>query len=350
MRFSLWGISRHCILRVPFAVKPSILSAPSYFCCKPLQLCPFAMSRVFSSNNDDERCSSPPLSSPSPSSPVILSGRQDAYDGIILDDPEQYPSSPGEFLSALQVSLRAWRQQGRRGVWLKLPLSTADLVPAAAAAGFVFHHAEPDYVMMTQWLPNNEENKLPPSASHQVGVGAFVYDEKSSRVLVVKEKSGPLKGKDVWKVPTGLVLQGEDITEAAVREVREETGVVATFEAVLAMRQAHGFAFGKSDLFFLVALKPAAENVTSHPLVPQEDEIEDATWMLLEDYVNIPFTASRPLLAKLADLCVAWTEGKYKGLEGTKIRSGGADRQDLIFFGESEDTKSNTEDAWLGVS
>ena len=35
----------------------------------------------------------------------------------------------------------------------------------------------------------------------------------------------------------------------------EETGVRATFDGVLAMRQAHGFAFGKSDLFCVVALK-----------------------------------------------------------------------------------------------
>lgn len=52
-----------------------------------------------------------------------------------------------------------------------------------------------------------------------------------------------------------LVQQGEDISEAAEREVLEETGVRARFDAVLAMRQAHGFAFGKSDMFFVVALK-----------------------------------------------------------------------------------------------
>jgi ADP-ribose pyrophosphatase YjhB (NUDIX family) len=55
-------------------------------------------------------------------------------------------------------------------------------------------------------------------------------------------------------MPTGLVQAGEDISEAAVREVAEETGVRARFGAVLAMRQAHGFAFGKSDFFFVVAL------------------------------------------------------------------------------------------------
>ena len=80
--------------------------------------------------------------------------------------------------------------------------------------------------MLTHWLPDSE-NKLPPNASHQVGVGAFVFDSATGRVLVVQERSGPLKGKGVWKMPTGLVMQGEDITEAAVREVYEETGVRA---------------------------------------------------------------------------------------------------------------------------
>ena len=59
----------------------------------------------------------------------------------------------------------------------------------------------------------------------------------------------------VWKMVTGLVEVGEDITAAAEREVLEETGVRAAFDAVLAFRQAHGFAFGKSDFFFVVALR-----------------------------------------------------------------------------------------------
>ena len=54
---------------------------------------------------------------------------------------------------------------------------------------------------------------------------------------------------------TGLVEVGEDITAAAEREVLEETGVCARFDAVLAFRQAHGFAFGKSDFFFVIALR-----------------------------------------------------------------------------------------------
>jgi hypothetical protein len=38
----------------------------------------------------------------------------------------------------------------------------------------------------------------------QVGVGAVVLNERGE-ILVVQERSGPLRGKGVWKMPTGLV-------------------------------------------------------------------------------------------------------------------------------------------------
>ncbi len=107
------------------------------------------------------------------------------------------------------------------GIWLKVPVTKAHLIAEALQQGFDCHHAEKEYIMLTRWLPTTE-NKLPPNASHQVGVGAFVLNERRE-VLVVQEKSGPLKGKGVWKLPTGLVMQGEDITAAAAREVLEET-------------------------------------------------------------------------------------------------------------------------------
>lgn len=47
----------------------------------------------------------------------------------------------------------------------KIVLTCAHL----ACQGFDFHHAEPGYVMLTQWLPTDEPCMLPPNASHQVG-------------------------------------------------------------------------------------------------------------------------------------------------------------------------------------
>ncbi|PWA56482.1 nudix hydrolase 6-like protein [Artemisia annua] len=82
--------------------------------------------------------------------------------------------------------------------------------------GFQYHHAEAGYVMMTYWIPD-EPCMLPANASHQVGVGGFVLNDKN-------EKHCAPELVDLWKLPTGFILEWEEIFTGAVREVKEETG------------------------------------------------------------------------------------------------------------------------------
>lgn len=51
-------------------------------------------------------------------------------------------------------------------------------------AGFRYHHAESTYLMLTLWLPD-EPCTLPSNASHQVGVGAFVMNDKNEVVMIL---------------------------------------------------------------------------------------------------------------------------------------------------------------------
>ena len=55
-----------------------------------------------------------------------------------------------------------------------------------------------------------------------VGVGAIIID--SGRVVLVKRSHPPLAGE--WSIPGGALEVGEMLREAAVREAREETGLV----------------------------------------------------------------------------------------------------------------------------
>jgi ADP-ribose pyrophosphatase YjhB (NUDIX family) len=52
--------------------------------------------------------------------------------------------------------------------------------------------------------------------------GAFVRDG-AGRVLLIRRANDP--GRGLWSVPAGRIEAGETPAEAAVREVREETGL-----------------------------------------------------------------------------------------------------------------------------
>ncbi|GFQ03095.1 nudix hydrolase 2 [Phtheirospermum japonicum] len=235
----------------------------------------------------------------------ILEGQNDDHGGVIVEMTSE-PLDPIAYVSLLKASLSHWRQQGKRGIWIKLPIELANLVEPTVKEGFYFHHAEPNYLMLASWLPNTA-NTLPANASHRVGIGAFVLNDKNE-VLVVQEKSGRFRGSGVWKFPTGVVDEGEDICDAAVREVKEETGVDSKFLEILAFRQSHKSYFEKSDLFFVCMMQPLSQDI-----LPQETEIEAAQWMPYEEYVAQPFIQKHDLLQRIADACAAKKNGTYSG-------------------------------------
>ena len=55
-----------------------------------------------------------------------------------------------------------------------------------------------------------------------VGVGAVIIED--SHVLLVKRAHPPLQAQ--WSIPGGVLEVGELVREAAIREAREETGLI----------------------------------------------------------------------------------------------------------------------------
>jgi 8-oxo-dGTP diphosphatase len=55
-----------------------------------------------------------------------------------------------------------------------------------------------------------------------VGVGAIIIDH--DRVVLVKRAHPPIQGQ--WSIPGGVLEVGELVREAAIREAREETGLI----------------------------------------------------------------------------------------------------------------------------
>lgn len=153
----------------------------------------------------------------------LLQVKVDAYNGVTVTE-DITSLSDEDFEDRLAFSMKSWKADSRKGVWLRLPITHSQLIPVAVEQDFWFHHAGEDYLLLCNWLQGGRsQSKLPPRASHYVGVSGFVLNSREE-VLVIQEESGPASEMGLWKLPGGLVDSGESLEGGSVREVKEETG------------------------------------------------------------------------------------------------------------------------------
>jgi len=165
-----------------------------------------------------------------------------------------------------------------RGVWLKLELDRSKVIPIALKYGFKYHHAKKDYLMMQHWLPENEPSKLPHYTTHFVGIGGIVINEEKDEILVIQERISTVD--NMWKIPGGLVDENEYISDAAVREVWEETGIKSKFNSLLGWREKRDYKWGQADIYFFAWMTPESYEIKIDPM-----EIHTAKWMKIDEYL-----------------------------------------------------------------
>lgn len=128
--------------------------------------------------------------------------------------------------------------------------------------------------------------------SPRVAVGAVVF--KDNRVLLVQRGKPPAKG--LWAIPGGSVNLGERLSEAAEREILEETGIVVkarepvlTFDMV--ERDAHD-----RVRFHYVIVDLVADYVSGEP--SSGDDAVDARWVSADELASLPVSSTTQALLK----------------------------------------------------
>ena len=215
--------------------------------------------------------------------PIIMTskyfkGCKDHYNGVTIDSNEE-SCSPEALAPLLAASLQQWIKEKRRTIWFRVYLPHSEWIPILVKEGFKFHHAKQEYVMLYRWLVTDEECAVPHYAHTNLGVGAFVYNEKTTELLVVKEKY--VEKSAFWKLPGGYVEPGENLELAVKREVLEETGIQTTFKCLLGFRHTHNHVFGCSDIYIVAYLSP-----NDNKIKKCEREISKCQWMKISDYLK----------------------------------------------------------------
>lgn len=112
-----------------------------------------------------------------------------------------------------------------------------------------------------------------------IGVGAVVFNARD-QILLIKRGKAPHYGR--WMVPGGTLEWGETLEQAAIREVREETGIEIEIEAFVEIVEA--MAPGEAGYHFVIM--DYAARAVSGSLSAGSDAL-DAVWAdrdALSDY------------------------------------------------------------------
>ena len=209
----------------------------------------------------------------------LLDYSPNPFGGVVVN-PLRLEDDASEFRGRLSYSLDAWRDEGHKVAWLEIPTHLAGLIPIAVEAGFVFHHANEHYALLTIQLLDGAY--VPPFASHYIGAGGVVISD-DEEILVVSERHRRRSRGPAYKLPGGALLAGEHLKDGVVREVFEETGVRTAFVSLVCFRHWHGYRYDKSDIYFVCRLSPLTREIRM-----QEEELEEALWMPVNEYLGDP--------------------------------------------------------------
>jgi len=138
------------------------------------------------------------------------------------------------------------------------------------------------------------------ATSHETSAGGLVLDTKGRAVLIARHDR---RGRLVWSLPKGHIEPGESAEQAALREVKEETGVRSEILAPL----------GTIDFWFMADKKRIHKTVhhflmraRSEQLSDADAEVDAVEWVPLDEvHDRLAHADERQLLAKAEEL---WDE------------------------------------------
>ncbi len=131
----------------------------------------------------------------------------------------------------------------------------------------------------------------------ETSAGGLVLDERRRGALIGREDR---RGRMVWSLPKGHIEEGETAEAAAIREIREETGISGSIVAPL----------GVIDFWFMAEDRRVHKTVhhfllraEGGELSSDDAEVDSVEWVPLEDMsTRLAYADERRLMDRVQDL------------------------------------------------
>lgn len=190
-------------------------------------------------------------------------------------------TDPSLVIKCIEQNLSQWIEEDSPSIWIRLTGKDLDHVNYFLQNGFKMHRIKNESTLvLNRWI-RTKSYSLPPAPFCYLGVGAMCIDDKN-QVLALREnyKTGPGN----WKLPGGLFEKTKDkkLSDAAVRELFEETGIRGEFQYVAMQRfSMKGPMFKGSDIYTICRLKPLTTEIHFDPI-----EIAECRWLPIEEFLS----------------------------------------------------------------
>jgi len=222
-------------------------------------------------------------------SEILKKGETDSYKTFNLDcSSMKVPDMKSDEFK--EILSRICKEEGEKGIHvvsLKILSDQSTIMKCAIDIGFRHHQGNQEFSILNYCLKKHTVKTCtyPKYRTLSVGVTGVVFNKTLEKVLVVKEKHGPIK----LKPPTGGVEYGKEQDtpwEAVVRELREETGIIVdpSKGVLVGHTWSNNFRGINPDISYIFAFVLQDE---VKPVI-QEDEISSADWVSIKDYLESP--------------------------------------------------------------
>jgi 8-oxo-dGTP pyrophosphatase MutT (NUDIX family) len=149
--------------------------------------------------------------------------------------------------------------------------------------------------------PTKPRRKAPAvPTKREISAGGVVYRRGDDGIEIVLASRRTRRGQLAWGLAKGGIEDGESMEDAAVREVREETGLLAEIEASLGETRYfyvwENVRIRKTVHFFLM-------RHTGGDIDDRDDEMEEIRWFPLERALKrAAYRGERDVLVRAAEL------------------------------------------------